>query len=99
MASAVATAIRTEQAFTRLMHAATLLSERANVPALELPMQGKDPVVLRALQLEAMARWLEAVATAPPDEDEQNGSTKTTVRQKRMGAKPTGHRRSTPHVR
>jgi hypothetical protein len=87
MASKVAIAIKTEAAVQRLTHAAQLLSGQYGIAMLELPTHAKDMPTLRAIQLEHIATWLEAIATAPPKEENKNGS-ETPKREKRIHPQP-----------
>jgi hypothetical protein len=61
MAGKIVTAIRRQQAEARLLAAVASVAGRLNIDAAEIPLSGKDPDLLRAAQMEAMADVMEAI--------------------------------------
>lgn len=64
MADKVAKALRQAAALERVQIAARVLGERFSLPAVELTPQGRDPEMVRAAQLEAVAELLEGMVNA-----------------------------------
>lgn len=67
MADRASIAIRQEQALNRLRSAADKLSASRGVSAPDIPTRGNDAEMLRALQFEAFAAWLESMIVHVPD--------------------------------
>lgn len=61
MAGKIVTAIRRQQAEARLLAAVASVAGRLKIDAVEIPLSGKDPDLLRAAQMEAMADVMEAI--------------------------------------
>ena len=66
MATSVAIAIRRSEAMTRLVHAASILAAAADIDAPDLVPSHRDPMMAHAMQIEAMAEFLEQLALAQP---------------------------------
>ena len=74
MADKVSVAIRQSAALERIQTAIAALSERYELPDVDLQPSGRDPALVRAVQLEAVATLLEelVIETAPDDTAPKN---------------------------
>lgn len=64
MADKVSIAIRQADALARVQAAVKELGKRAQLPEVDLQPSGRDPALVRAVQLEAVANVLEAVVNS-----------------------------------